>query len=209
MDSPTQTAFKLKNPSWPGYVLAGLFLVGLVVMIVLYVKKPSQTTPSSGNQECQDICEDPGQCESGKCVHNCDPCIPCTTSGEPNSGICDATTGECTCPKCPSCENACPPPLTYDETTEQCSITGGDWSNTDCPSKCKFAESTCPLGYYGEDNTDTVGAPSIDMRIPDDQKCKSTASVFEYSTDIEKHCSSVTWTPLDGGYTCCRGSNCT
>lgn len=73
--SQLSTPTKIFSPWWVGYVLAALIAIGLIVMIVLFVKKPctQNTCPPKCTSTDTGTCDDDGNCTSSSC--SCKDCV--------------------------------------------------------------------------------------------------------------------------------------
>ena len=85
---------RVYSPAWPGYVLAGLVVIALIVMVVLYIQKPT----SCSQKACVNGTFKNNVCT---CSNPSDPTKPCIA--DPGAS-CDSTTGKCSC-DCP--KNTC------------------------------------------------------------------------------------------------------
>lgn len=174
------------NPWWTGYVLAAIILIGLIVMIVLYFKKPC---PSSCDST---VCPSPGTCTNGVCVEP--GCTPC----KDGSGTCakDGTCNSATCDCSKTCTDA---GLNWDN--GKCT-TNGNWSKTSCPLECQMT-STCPVGYWSWDSGN-VPSPNYDPRTTSGGKyCKANWASFPNTDQIKANCTAAGWVPSPKGYKCC------
>ena len=200
------------SPWWPGYVLAGLFLIGLVVMVVLYIKKPAQG--KGGKVSCDStVCPGPDMTcnDDGVCTLTSDPtCITC----KDGSGTCNKTTGECSSKPC-DCSSKCsatdssgnPTGLKWvgDDDTGTCTA-NGDWSSKVCPAECTM-HNTCPLGFYTDSSTDSPPSWNDPRMTSGGKYCKSDWTSFPNDAQIKKICEDrAGWKFVD--YKCCQNGNC-
>ena len=223
MDSNTTFASTIpKKPStpspvpwWVGFVVAGAFLIVAVVMVILFVKKPSSSPPSNGPMQCDaNTCPD-GTCVAGKCRYQCntdncptncednvckDPTNVCQPGGD-IKGVCE-NDGTCSsdCDKCGNtCESTCKTGtgLEWDATNNQC-ILASDWSTLSCPDKCKLSDDAndyCPYGYW-------IHNTPYDTRA-NMGNCQATQATFPDPSQIKSNCTDKRgWTVSSDGYTC-------
>lgn len=147
--SPTVSTLRAPAPRscwwWPGYVLAGIVTIALIVMVVLYIQKSKPASKSCDQSMCSG-----GTWENGVC--DCDPakCNSCKEKDGDTAAHCDAN-GTCSCNCNCDCESTCPESggLKWDDDTKLCT-TGGDWHGTQCPASCDLPRTgLCPPGYSG------------------------------------------------------------
>ena len=173
--SPAKTKMSLTMLS--GYILAALFLIGVVVLIVLYVKKPcSGSDPSP----------DPG---SGCSCSNCTIEITDSDGKTTQTESCGSNSSY-NCTKCTDCKTTCTATgLEWNDNT--CGL-ANDWSDIDCPTNCKL-RNLCPLGTAGEFGGDSFEM-NYDPRVPSNFKCGAKEALFGTDEDtVTKWCNDVGW----------------
>lgn len=177
--SPAKTKMSLTMLS--GYILAALFLIGVVVLIVLYVKKPcSGSDPSP----------DPGSgCSCSNCTIEITDSDGTTTQTESCGSDSSYKCTECDCAKtCVTKDSSdTPTGLEWNDNANTCGL-ASEWSDIDCPKDCKLTD-LCPLGTAGQYQAET----SYDPR-PSNYQCGAKESLFGTDTDtVTKWCQKAGW----------------
>ena len=193
--SPAKTKMSLTMLS--GYILAALFLIGVVVLIVLYVKKPcSGSDPSPDPGPACSKCTIAITDSDGKTIKQescgsdssyiCTECTDCKTK-------CTATgllwnNNECTI----NSDSVCPDGNGLQWNNNKCTL-ASDWSDIDCPAKCKL-EHLCPLGTWTS-KTDKTMTQYDPRREPDgsgiQNRCFGSHETFNNDFGFFSHYCSV------------------
>ena len=181
-------------PSWPGYVLAAIVLVALIVMVVLHFTKFNTGFPNAKDW-CSKNCPN-GQCDSSGV------CTPKDHTPCDGSSFCDPDNN-----------------ITWDATTKKCKLEAGSWCSKNCPngqcdsdgkckqdpcdgssfcdpnnnikwdgSKCSFSKGAacpdgcqlpelCPIGWY-KDGGYPVGNTDYDPRVDGDKPCITSYGIM-------------------------------